>query len=926
MSIKFLQDQQLNQIQRSPMDSPWAKLVAQSEMLDRSKLRQPQGQAPQGTVADDIQQALIAAQQNQAQQMQNVPLDKAQLIAQLVNSGHFAAGGLTQSSPYSQMMGSSPYNNSIKMGGATPTYIPPESQDAAAQAKKHGMLQSMLDNSIIGMVQGKANIGNALQDYADLFTGKMFSRGFATGGETLAHDYAASHGRAQELARMRGNLSEQDLALRPYIKAAEDRAARLRAVQQAAANAQRVLPAPGPMSASNLEAILRGNADAQDFIDYLKSKQLATTTPQASNPPEIQKLLEGPRSSGALPYITQVSESPELQEYYKKLYGAKPVSEMAQKMADKGYQGYTKTPTPPDEMLQKMGATFRAQQEAAARAQQEAEAARKPISEMAQKMADKGFQGSTRTPLPTSEMASKMESSAGYTPPEIKPDAWGAGESPYRTMPEAVEKGLGAVKQGLGSLGRGAGKALSAASPIGDLMAAGEITGDSIPLLLKAAGVNAPSNIGGVPVSQGSPSQIAMDLFSSPTARLSRVGSDLADAGQYVSDKATSAYDQFKNRLHNTPSVPQVDLSQYGVDINDKIPGQPTVQDFSKGAPYANAATQKPSVSTGTTINKVPQTAKAPITDDNTKVINATHGQDTQPTSNPVVNAATTHAAVAQADQAISKSAGEEGQGSILDSLYNKLKDTDVDYSDLAKRISQNEYDLARERKDGTFNAILGGIGAALKQAGTYEEAGGRVFKPGIGAIAGSGILGGLKLSEEADKKYAEGNRDNTLALLKLKELKGKSLNDVLDAISAQKQVEAMSRGQDIQQGHWASVAANQERLAKAKEDYYVGQLGHQANQDAMELAKFELLARKDPASTALFKQLKAELDDASKGVDQALRTFDPAAIAEAKAKHDEVLRRFQALGTGTASGAGGQPQKTLEDYRNLNFKIEPQQ
>ena len=107
-----------------------------------------------------------------------------------------------------------------------------------------------------------------------------------------------------------------------------------------------------------------------------------------------------------------------------------------------------------------------------------------------------------------------------------------------------------------------------------------------------------------------------------------------------------------------------------------------------------------------------------------------------------------------------------------------------MDYSDLAKRISQNEYDLARERKDGTFNAILGGIGAALKQAGTYEEAGGRVFRPGIGAIAGSGILGGLKLSEEADKKYAEGNRDNTLALLKLKELKGKSLNDVLDAIS----------------------------------------------------------------------------------------------------------------------------------------------
>ena len=76
---------------------------------------------------------------------------------------------------------------------------------------------------------------------------------------------------------------------------------------------------------------------------------------------------------------------------------------MAQKMADKGYHGYTKTPTPPDEMLQKMGGFFRAQQEA--------EAARKPVSEMAQKMADKGFQGSTRTPAPPDEMLQKMGAS-----------------------------------------------------------------------------------------------------------------------------------------------------------------------------------------------------------------------------------------------------------------------------------------------------------------------------------------------------------------------------------------------------------------------------------------------------------------------------------------------------------------------------------
>ena len=72
MSIKYLGDNQLNQIQNDPNDTPWAKLIAQSEMLERNKMRQPQGQFPQGTVASAIQQQLLNNQMQQANQVQGL--------------------------------------------------------------------------------------------------------------------------------------------------------------------------------------------------------------------------------------------------------------------------------------------------------------------------------------------------------------------------------------------------------------------------------------------------------------------------------------------------------------------------------------------------------------------------------------------------------------------------------------------------------------------------------------------------------------------------------------------------------------------------------------------------------------------------------------------------------------------------------------
>ena len=59
MSIRYMGDNQLIQVQNDPNNTPWAKLAAQAEMLERNTMRQPQGQMPQGTVADSIQQKML---------------------------------------------------------------------------------------------------------------------------------------------------------------------------------------------------------------------------------------------------------------------------------------------------------------------------------------------------------------------------------------------------------------------------------------------------------------------------------------------------------------------------------------------------------------------------------------------------------------------------------------------------------------------------------------------------------------------------------------------------------------------------------------------------------------------------------------------------------------------------------------------------
>jgi hypothetical protein len=754
MSIKYLQDQQLNQVQQSPNNSPWAKLIAQSEMLERNKMRQPQGQAPQGTVAGSIQQQLMAAQEQEGER-QNADLYKSQMLAQLIGSGQipanfmsssqgYADGGLTQPSMQPGMgayRGIMMPNQPSQMQGQRPTYIPPNSQDPNAQEKKHGMLQSLLDNSIVGMVQGKANIGNAMQDYADLFSGKVFSRGFAEGGSLFGYD---------------PNLNSSGLD--PRILEAQDaeNAARLRATEM-------------------VRKMHVGDAANRGVLSKL----------ERDTHPLVKRLMEQEAQNAANLRATDMVRKMQLGQ-----------------AANQGVIPETPVPKTTAPMAETMAEAIRANKEYIPKTPN-------PTAGMNESMA--------RT---SAENAARMEAAKAPADDWLKPKA---GEAPYKSAPGMVEKGLGAIKKGLGSLGTHAGELLSeAAVPMDVYGASKTLVGNPFPLAYQAiTGNKAPDTF----ASGELPDILSGVNFNAPSEKAFNPNSPIS---------ATSAneYESLANlKPNDIQRVTDRLKGLWGGDANSAQPnvetGDTTSQAPTQVAPPAPtqvvppAPTQTPQQGVvkrpdGVIVNSK-SANKAPATKENVQVRDEAFNQG--PTTNtteghPVGDAVARSAALFQADQAVSKSSDTGmGQGSILDSLYSKLKDSDVDYSDLAKRISQNEYDLARERKDGTTNAILGGIGAALTQAGTYQGVGDRVFKPGLGAIAGAGIMGGLKMSAASDEAISKKSQDNMTAMIALKKLKRESMNDVLDALSAQKQVDAITRGQDITAGTHA--ATNKNAVAK---------------------------------------------------------------------------------------------------------------
>jgi hypothetical protein len=954
MSIKYLQDQQLNQVQQSPNNSPWAKLIAQSEMLERNKMRQPQGQAPQGTVAGNIQQQLRAAQEQEGER-QNADLYKSQMLAQLIGSGqipaNFASQGYADGGLAQPQAGTGAYRGIVMPGQqaaltSSRIALQPNSLDPNAQEKKHGMLQSLLDNSIVGMVQGKANIGNAMQDYADLFSGKVFSRGFAeggdirgfaAGGETMAEQLARIRPQIEATLKNQGwtkeaidryvsaykpemgrgftnqfpattaqppslddmlNLQRRKMAQtgldikdpntihipptpdttapamrapapelpvtepHPYQQAAEARAAKLRAIQEQAAGAQRTLPAPGPTSTSSLESVLGKNANVQDFINSLKSKQLSTTGAPTSATPEGVENLPAVRTGTGLPAETNYGRGATVDAPYFIHPNATPNADAAAKSAWESAN----------------------------------------ILDRANNKWDRG-----QSPEAKAWLASQQQANA---PVEGKPPVPYDPMSPGATTLEEV---AAKAKQGLGSLGEAAkvvgrpiAKVAGALSPIGDLMMAGQFTGNNTPLLAKALGIEVPSML-----PQGEVSPV-----------LGQLANDITDAKNYVGDKATSVYDQFKNRLNSGDNA-QPDAGTGGATTPQTPPTTPP-QTATAQTPSASPTQGTIYKDNGVTRTKNSVTVTPDKHIDLDAMSNAHKQPDVQPSQ--VSEAAQKVAASQQAISAIERRPNEEGQGSILDSLYSKLKDSDVDYSDLAKRISQNEYDLARERKDGTFNAILGGVGAALTQAGTYQGVGDRVFKPGLGTIAGAGIMGGLKMSAASDEAISKKSQDNMTAMIALKKLKRESMNDVLDALSAQKQVDATLRSQGITAQHYADVARHQS-TTEEQEDKKIAILGETAAINAAHTnAEIAELASRNPDQKAAIELAQTKANNAERNLASirsgAHMPDDPNVMAAQKEYNDAMSTLnylLQSLKVPVAPAGSASPVRGPNDIKVLS-------
>jgi hypothetical protein len=852
MSIKYLQDQQLNQVQQSPNNSPWAKLIAQSEMLERNKMRQPQGQAPQGTVAGNIQQQLMAAQEQEGER-QNADLYKSQMLAQLIGSGQIPANFMSSSQGYADggltqpQAGTGAYrgimmpNQSPQMQGQRPTYTPPNSQDPAAQEKKHGLIQSLIDNSIFKAPTTESFMNNL----GDMASGKFLSRGFAEGGSLFGYD---------------PNLNSSGLD--PRILEAQDaeNAARLRATE--------MVRKMHVGDAANRGVLSKLERDTHPLVKRLMEQEAQNAANlRATDIP--RKMHLGDAANTKIPQVP-----PSMTEQLSAAAQKSPLDTMWAKMSEADRLNAMNRANVPPEV--------------------------KPTPSMTESMS-----AAAQNPPRIDTLASKM--SATDKANDIKfGDPMAPGATTLEEVAAKAKQGLGSLGEAAKVVGRPIAKVAGALSPIGDLMMANKFTGGSNALLAQALSGQTPSG-----AMQGDIPEVAKDLMTAPS----------------VPDWAKNIGSAINSKV---PSVPQTDISQFGVDTKSAIPQQPTIGDFSGSVPETKGPTANDK---GVIIN--PHSAnKHENTTANIAAINRAHGQDQPQPTTPVDRAVTQAAALAQADQAVSKSSDTGmGQGSILDSLYSKLKDSDVDYSDLAKRISQNEYDLARERKDGTFNAILGGVGAALTQAGTYQTAGDRVFKPGLGAIAGAGIMGGLKMSAASDEAISKKSQDNMTAMIALKKLKRESMNDVLDALSAQKQNEVYAQSvANTALAHkdtaanaatknlidFKQVNINEQMALKNMEhlDAQIADLYTKASSDPNLQGKVNLAA--DKAKTA--KDVLTSL------INGMVQPSDPRYI-EARSNFNAAFADLNSLGgvlkiptTVVAPNAGGQTPQTTKEWANQGY------
>ena len=733
MSIKFLGDNQLNQIQNSPNDSPWAKLIAQAEMLDRNKLRQPQGQAPQGTVASNIQQQLLNDQMQAYDKSQNADAAKAQLLAQLMGSGHIqgmAVGGSAVIPPlsmsksrylsgakqavqdylasehapsdaYSEILSSlggrgmadggsaiaSPLNTPAPMMGPSPINPakPEQTQtvplgnstlsvdDPNKKAKQHDIFQRLIDNSIIGAIQGKGSFGESLQLYSDMFTGKAL-QGLAEGGEVRRFTEGGSL--FEQLQRIKAMMGDAQHAKQGWTPEAIENYKSAYAPNMQENMSRRNL-VPSGQSTPSFEDIAQAQARLR-----------AQTGLDITNPDTIRMPPYSERVT-----IPEAAPSQGMQTSGNRGFGAAPQGGPAPEYIPAGRPDIAG-------LLPKEGKVYEGASFEHPTSTPRADAAYAQ-ADYAERAANRGYQPMTKA-------------AADYTAEEA------AQAARFAEAKRAAEKFSGPMKPG----------ALS--TNVADMQAA---------------------------------EQFANQMINRPESEYQHPELKSKLQGMFGGAEDAAPREWVGKALH-----------MFSGDKGWHAPMQ--LPDERTATPGANP--------TITEQSKAP--VKPPITKDNVVAVAKAHNYDKQ--QSQVLDAIQKEAALNQTQQAISKTAGEDS----TESMYRQLKDADLDYAELAKRISENEKDLARERKDGTLTSIISGIGAALTEAGNYKQVGDRVFRPSAAGVIGAGVLGGLGTSEALEKEYRTGISKNLDALATLQSLKRQSRNDVMDAINAENQNKMMAQ------------------------------------------------------------------------------------------------------------------------------------
>lgn len=140
-----------------------------------------------------------------------------------------------------------------------------------------------------------------------------------------------------------------------------------------------------------------------------------------------------------------------------------------------------------------------------------------------------------------------------------------------------------------------------------------------------------------------------------------------------------------------------------------------------------------------------------------------------------------------------------------------KMLGNDLDFAQLAERISQNDKDLAEEKRNGTLLSILKGVTAA---AGSYNEpfaVGGQQYRKGITPALAEGVLTGIQSYETGEKEYRLGKKEVNTALMALQELRHRVNSAATNAALQDAQNEAVRQ-------HYADVNKNAERELGLKE------------------------------------------------------------------------------------------------------------